>query len=271
MNLGPYEPNNIYCGASEKMLAALPDGCIDLTVTSPPYDNLRDYNGFTLDWHEIIRQLYRVTKPGGVVVWVVADATINGSETGTSFNQALWAMECGFNLHDTMIYQTDKPPMNDNRYQACFEYMFIWSKGKPATFNPIMEKSIYAGQNRKSKSYRQANGELAPGWDNKNGITKETKIKTSIWKIKSGYSKTTLDDFAYNHPGQFPEALARDHILSWSNPGDLVLDPFVGSGTTPKMAYQNGRHYLGFDISEEYCQLSRKRVAWANPPLLVVG
>ena len=137
--LGPYQRNQIYPGECADMMSRLPDGCIDLTVTSPPYDNLRDYNGFTLDWQAVIKQLYRVTKTGGVVVWVVADQTVNGSETGTSFRQALWAIECGFRLHDTMIYQSDRQPLNDNRYEPKFEYMFIWRKGSPAIFNPIME------------------------------------------------------------------------------------------------------------------------------------
>jgi site-specific DNA-methyltransferase (adenine-specific) len=262
-DITPYQRNQIYCGKSEEMLADLPDDCIDLTVTSPPYDNLRTYKGFTLDWHEIIRQLYRVTKPGGVVVWVVADATVNGSETGTSFKQSLWAIECGFRLHDTMVYGKENCiPLNHNRYEPQFEYMFIFSKGAPLTFNPILENSIFAGKTikRSRKSYDQHS--FRP---RDIGETKETKIIGNIWMYKLGGYKTE------NHVAQFPEALARDHIISWSNPGDLVLDPFMGSGTTAKMAMQNGRDYLGFDISEEYCELSRKRVAWANPPLLVVS
>ena len=97
------------------------DSSIDLTVTSPPYDNLRSYNGNNALWGEhvwkaAIKDLYRVTKDGGVVVWVVGDATIKGSETGTSFKQALWAMECGFRLHDTMIYaKNNYMPLTHNR------------------------------------------------------------------------------------------------------------------------------------------------------------
>ncbi len=238
--LGPYQRNQIYPGECADMMSRLPDGCIDLTVTSPPYDNLRDYNGFTLDWQAVIKQLYRVTKPGGVVVWVVADQTVNGSETGTSFRQALWAMECGFRLHDTMIYQTDKPPMNDNRYQACFEYMFIFSKGKPKTFNPIMLKSKHGGKQNTSRAYFNQDGTLKKM--SKPGKYNETKVKTSVWWYSSGNDKS-------GHPASFPEALARDHIVSWSNPGDLVLDPFMGSGITAKTAMHNGRDYLGFDIS----------------------
>jgi site-specific DNA-methyltransferase (adenine-specific) len=265
--LGPYQRNEIYTGECADMMSRLPDGCIDLTVTSPPYDNLRSYNGYTFDYTAVLQQLYRVTKPGGVVVWVVADATINGSETGTSFRQALYAMECGFNLHDTMIYWRDNPPMNDNRYQHEFEYMFILSKGTPVTFNGIKTKKTYK-DGRKTKAYhRYKNGDYRI-----NELTdRDDKLMGNIWRIGGGGGKSTHDNYAHDHPAIFPEALARDHILSWSNPGDIVLDPMMGSGTVAKMAMQNGRDYLGFDISQEYVELAQKRVAWANPPLLVFG
>lgn len=266
-NLGPYELNNIYCGDSAVMLAKLPDGCIDLTVTSPPYDNLREYNGFTLDWHEIIRQLYRVTKPGGVVVWVVADATVDGSETGTSFRQALWAMECGFRLHDTMIYESPSNIPTQDRYYNAFEYMFVLSNGKPVTMNFICDSpNRYAGE-KKRRQTKIGGENKADG--NSYYIYSDYSRRDNIWRYATG--KGHNDDLAFEHSAVFPEKLARDHIISWSNPGDLVLDPFIGSGTTAKMAMQNGRHYLGFDISQEYVDLANKRVAWANPPLLVVG
>ena len=144
-SLGPYQPNHIYCGECSEMMAALPDNCIDLTITSPPYDNLRLYEGYTFDFTPIATQLYRVTKPGGVVVWVVGDQTIEGSETGTSFRQALEFMEAGFRLHDTMIYTTNKPPLTHRRYEQGFEYMFVLSKGRPKTFNPIRIPCTYKG------------------------------------------------------------------------------------------------------------------------------
>lgn len=265
--LGPYELNSIVCGECSELMAALPDDCIDLTVTSPPYDDLRRYNGYVFPFDTIAQQLYRVTKPGGVVVWVVADATVNGSETGSSFRQALYFMECGFNLHDTMIYQTDKPPMNDNRYQACFEYMFVFGKGKVKTFNPIMIDSIKAGIKRKGITYREANNNLKNQW--RGGTVSPTTVKKSIWYFPSGNGGSTSDDI-FIHPASFPEALARDHIISWSNPGDIVFDPMAGSGTTLKMAKQNSRHWLGFEISAEYCELTRRRVELTQVPLLVV-
>lgn len=257
--------DTIYHGNNVDVLAGFPDACIDLTVTSPPYDNLRTYNGYTWDFEGVAKQLYRVTKPGGVVVWVVGDETINGSETGTSFRHALYFKEIGFNLHDTMIYQTDKPPMNDRRYQASFEYMFIFSKGAPACFNPIVEKSVkYGSKTTNYKGHRDASGSFQ---DRSGGkfIQNPTKIKGNVWWFYVGQGRD--DEIAYQHPARFPEALARDHILSWSNPGDIVLDPFVGSGTTCKMAKETGRHWIGIDISAEYCKLAERRVAGANVPL----
>ena len=268
-DISPYERNQIYPGECADMMSCLPDGCIDLTVTSPPYDNLRDYNGYTLDWQAVIKQLYRVTKPGGVVVWVVADATINGSETGTSFRQALWAMECGFGLHDTMIYYTGSQGAKGSNlaYWQAWEYMFIWAKGLPKTTNRIKDhKNIYAGT-KNTSTRRQKDGSR----QNERFVTPDNSVRCNVWYYPTGKGITSKDNIAFDHDAPFPEALARDHIISWSNPGDLVLDPFMGSGTTAKMAMQNGRDYLGFDISPEYVELARKRVAWANPPLLVVS
>jgi DNA modification methylase len=241
----------LYCGdCAEVMAREIPDGAIDLTVTSPPYDNLRTYRGYTFDFEAIAAQLWRVTKPGGVVVWVVGDATVNGSETGTSFRQALYFMGLGFNLHDTMIYETDKPPMNDNRYQACFEFMFVLSKGKVKTFNPIMVAPIQANILQRGR-YREANGDLKDRF--RTALTKDAKVKGAIWYYWSG----VLD---FGHPAPFPEALTRDHIASWSNPGDVVLDPMMGSGTTGKMAVQAGRRFIGIDIAAEYVALARERI-----------
>jgi len=243
------------------MATLLPDNCIDLTVTSPPYDNLRLYQGFVFDFEAIARQLWRVTKPGGVVVWVVGDETVNGSETGTSFRQALWFMELGFSLHDTMIYQKNgfRYPF-PNRYHQVFEYMFVFSKGSPKTFNPISDRKnlqpTKSGKNMKreqdgSKSYRQHFE-----------ATKYGK-RFNVWRYNTGLHHVATDNLADQHPAIFPEALARDHILSWSNPGDIVLDPMCGSGTTLKMAVLTGRKAIGIDISPEYIELTRTRVQQA--------
>lgn len=253
--------DNIYHGDCLEIMADMPENCIDLTVTSPPYDNLRTYNGYTFDFEGIASQLYRVTKKGGVVVWVVGDATINGSETGTSFRQALYFMECGFLLHDTMIYEKYAQIIQTNRYCGDFEYMFVLSKCKPKTFNPIMEKCKKHGGN-------------LSGIKSKDGKVIYRKIKRNIKKPISnifhynrGNNNSTKDKIAFKHPAIFPEKLASDHIISWSNPGDLILDCFSGSGTTCKMAVENHRNYIGIDISEEYCKIARQRISQAQPEL----
>lgn len=250
MKLSDFELNQIYCGDNAVLLKQLPEACIDLTVTSPPYDNLRKYKGYSFDFETVASELYRVTKPGGVVVWVVGDETKDGSESLTSFKQAIYFVdECGFNLHDTMIYQTDKPPMNDRRYQACFEFMFVLSKGTPKTFNPIMVSSLNPGGKR--GTYRQVSGELKPAFHTR--PTGDKKVKESIWYYSSGGKDL-------GHPAIFPESLAADHIRSWSNPGDVVLDPFMGSGTTAKMAHLLERKWIGFEISQEYVDLANERL-----------
>ena len=241
----------------------LDDNSIDLTVTSPPYDNLRTYNGFSFDFEGIAKELYRVTKDGGVVVWVVGDATINGSETGTSFKQALYFKEIGFNLHDTMIYDKDsfqKPSYN--RYWSCFEYMFVFSKGKPKARNMISDRlNSQRGKTVSSKTVRNADGTTSK---RKEVTISEYGKRKNIWSFSTGYGKGTNDKFAYKHPAMFPEKLANDHILSWSNERDIVLDPFMGSGTTAKMAKANNRNYIGFELSAEYCDIANQRINMAE-------
>ena len=241
---------------------------VDLTITSPPYDNMRDYKGHSaFDYKAIIEELFRVTNPGGVVVWVVADAVLDGSESGSSFRHALHFKEVGFRLHQTMIYETDKPPIpvTQRRYQKCFEYMFVFSKGKPKTFNPIMEKSRHGGHRVTASTYRQHDGAMKARGGR--STVAATKLKSSIWYIPSGLHKTTSDKFAFKHPAMFPEQLARNHIVTWTNPDDLVLDPMCGAGTVPKMALELGRRYIGVDIVEEYCELARRRAREAQRPL----
>ena len=239
-------------------MSRMPDGFIDLTVTSPPYDNLREYNGYSFPFEQIADELYRVTKEGGVVVWVVGDATIDGSETGTSFKQALYFKKIGFNIHDTMIYCSDSPPRKQPRYEQSFEYMFVFSKGKPNTFNRIKRFTKQSGKSRKSTTFRSDGKTLSPA-EFSNTVLAETTIN-NVWFYYSGYKKTTKDDVAFNHPAIFPEKLARDHIYSWSNEGDIVYDPFCGSGTTPKMAHLLKRKWIASEISKEYVELAEKRL-----------
>ena len=237
-------------------------GIIDLTVTSPPYDNLRTYAG-TLDWNfdifkQVANELYRITKDGGVVVWVVGDATIKGSETGTSFKQALYFKEIGFNLHDTMIYQkSNYMPLTHNRYEQAFEYMFIFSKGKLKTFNPILKENKTFGESRKG-THRLSGDSLKK----KNSLiaVKKQSQKSNIWIYSVGKGGSTNDLIAFKHSAIFPEQLANDHIISWSNENDLVFDPFMGSGTTGKMAKLNNRKFIGIEKVPEYFQIAKNRV-----------
>ena len=252
------EIDNIYNMDCLEGMKKMEAESVDLTVTSPPYDNLRTYNGYCFDFENIAKELYRVTKQGGVVVWVVGDATIDGSETLTSFRQAIGFREIGFRLHDTMIYASDKPPLTHNRYEQAFEYMFVLSKGKPKTFNPIMVPTIQAGVDKGIRTFREADNQLRLA--HKNELVADKKIKGNIWFYDTGNMCSTKDSIAFNHPAIFPEKLVRDHIESWSNEGDVVLDPFMGSGTTAKVARALGRHYIGFEISAEYCDIIRQRL-----------
>jgi DNA modification methylase len=253
------EVNKVYYKDCRDVLETFPEKVIDLTITSPPYDNLRKYNN-SLEWNEnvwkpVIEEIFRVTKPGGVVVWVVGDATVKGSETGTSFKQALWAKECGFNLHDTMIYAKTNPiPLTHNRYEQQFEYMFVFSKGKPKTFNPIKIPTKTRGLIKNHKSEKHYEDTHSMRKRDKGIEVKETKYLYNIWFMATG----TGDKIKHNAP--FPEQLVHDHIISWSNPGDIILDPFAGSGTVGKMAGLLGRKYILIEKEVEYCSDIEKRL-----------
>ncbi len=234
---------------------------VDLTVTSPPYDNLRDYNDYTFDFENIAKELFRITKEGGVVVWIVGDATIKGTETGTSFKQALYFMDCGFRLHDTMIYQKDSISFPEkNRYYPIFEYMFVFSKNKPKTTNLIQDRKNLCANGRKhiKGRYRKSDGVLTR--HDKQNLLKEYGVRYNIWRIPTGCGKSSKDKIAYEHPAIMPEKLAADHIISWSNENDLIFDPFLGSGTTAKMSYLYNRNFIGCEISEEYYLIAKKRI-----------
>ncbi len=263
---------NLINGDCLKYMKAMKKSNIDLTITSPPYDNLRSYNGNNSQWNEqawkdCIQSLYKITKKGGVVVWVVGDATIKGSETGTSFKQALWAIKCGFRLHDTMIYHKNALPKNHNRYEQDFEYMFVSSKRKTETFNPIRipckypekstarKNSFFSETNEKNRSARSGKKRKPVGKD---------KIKGNIWYVTTGKGHSTKDRIAFKHPAIFPEQLAHDHILSWSSEGDTVFDPFMGSGTTGKIAKSLNRNFIGIDLEKEYCEISSERIFGVN-------
>lgn len=270
MNIEKYI-NQIIQGNCVEVMSKFDDNSIDLTVTSPPYDNLRNYKGYIFPFEEIAKQLLRITKKGGLVVWVSADATINGSETGTSFKQALYFKEIGFNLHDTMIFQKTNPipQIYRKRYNNIFEYMFVFSKGEVKTHNPIKVDCLHGGLELNGTTYKNYSKGEQKRKKLANPVKKE-KIKGNIWEYVVG--KKAEDQEAKGHPAPFPCALARDHILSWTNKGDIVLDPMCGSGTTCKSAYELERKYIGIDISAEYCNLARERInTYQLQPTLELG
>lgn len=236
-------------------MRSMDDESVDLTVTSPPYDDLREYGGYTFDYQKTIRELYRITKRGGVVVWIVGDQTQNGSESGSSFKQALFAKECGFNLHDTMIWEKESCAFPESvRYYPIFEYMFVWSKGKPNTFNPIEDrKNKWAGHNVHG-TFREKDGKIRnrnETW--KNCVCKEYGRRFNVWHIPSEKNNKI------GHPAVFPIGLASDHIKSWSNAGDTVFDPFLGSGTTRIASWDLKRNFIGCEIDKGYFDKQEER------------
>ena len=257
-----------------KVSSELNDESIDLTLTSPPYDDIRNYNNkvktndgeiFSFDFENIVKELYRITKKGGVVVWVVGDQVKKGGETGNSFRQALKFIDFGFLLYDTMIYMKNGSPFPEKRrYSQVFEYMFIFSKGKPKTVNLLKDKkNKWAGYSNFGKRVmRTKNGDLKemPKFE-----ISEYGNRYNVWTYSTGKNYSTKDDIAFDHPAIFPEELAEDHILSWSNEGDIVLDPMVGSGTTSKMAKMNNRNFIGFDINKDYIDIANERVNNVTP------
>jgi len=253
--------SDLRIGDCTEILKTLKAESIDLTVTSPPYDNLRTYGGNNDQWGDhvwkaVITELYRVTKIGGVVVWIVNDATIKGSETGTSFRQALWAKECGFNLHDTMIWEKSTTPfMTPNRYRDKFEFMFIFSKGPPKKANLIRDRL------NKHKKAGSINERLKDGSIKRRGGFKIQHLgaRFNIWKINEIKNNDTT------HPAIFPYQLAHDHIISWSNKGDKIFDPFMGSGTTGIAAKRTGRDFVGIELSPEYFEIAKARISADDP------
>lgn len=236
-------------------MARMDDNFIDLTVTSPPYDNLRKYNGYSFDFESIAKELYRTTKEGGVVVWVVGDKTHKGSESLTSFKQALYFKEIGFNVHDTMIYKKNNiRPLTHNRYEQEFEYMFVFSKGKPKVFNAI-KKDCVKQPTKDTFLVRNADGS-----EKRTIQRKKERIIGNVWRYNTGMNLSTKDKIAFKHPAIFPEQLVSDHVISWSNESDIVYDPFMGSGTTAKMALINNRNYIGSEMSKEYCEIIKERI-----------
>lgn len=248
--------NFFHIGDSIEFMKDMPANFVDCVITSPPYDALRDYKGFNFNCEKMAVALYRVMKTGGVIVWVVGDAVKKGNKTLTSFKQALTFQEAGFNCHDVMIYKKKNTPfMRSNAYTNCFEYMFVFSKGSPKTFNPLKEPTVRNG-------FEMLVHNKKPDGVNKKILKelKKEKTKNNIWEYAVGLGGSTNDKIAFQHPAIFPEKLAQDHILSWTNEDDLIFDPMCGSGTTCKMAYLLRRNFIGCDISAEYIKIAEKRI-----------
>lgn len=253
---------DIYCGDNSEILPLLPK--VDLTVTSPPYDDIRDYGGFVFDFPKTAKALYEVSADNSCIVWVVGDKTENGSEKLTPFYQAIGFKEVGFKVHDTMIYLKDGFPFPEaNRYQPIFEYMFVMAKGK-VTFNPIKKQNIWGGLVYKERE-RGKDGKIHS--DSDRYILHEGNV-SNVWEYKVGYMKTSSSKISFQHPATFPEKLAKDHIGTWSNEGDTVLDPFVGSGTSAIMAKELKRNFIGIEVNEKYCQIAATRLKNTQVPFL---
>ena len=243
----------LYCGDNCEVMLELPPASVDLVVTSPPYDDLRTYGGHSWDFYGVAWNLKRLLKPGGVIVWVVNDATKDGSETGSSADQARHFRTIGLRQHDTMIWEKPNGPFPDPaRYFQAWEYMFVFSSGKPKTFNPLMKKNVTAGNTLGATYRRNDDGQSVVSTVNEGKVRNEEGVRLNRWLV--------VNSDVSDHPAVFPEALARDHIISWSNEGDTVLDPFSGSGTTIKMARELGRKGIGIEVNPEYCEIAKTRL-----------
>jgi site-specific DNA-methyltransferase (adenine-specific) len=248
------ELNKIHCGDNCDLLGQLPRECIDLVVTSPPYDDLRTYGGHSWDFFGVAWQLKRVLKPGGVIVWVVADATKDGSETGSSMEQALHFKRLGLNLHDTMIYEKAGTGAcgSNLAYWQTWEYAFVLSAGRPKTVNRLRSENATAGVVTTPRTQMKGNRD-----GKADRVVADDGVRANLWRYN--VNKHGMEDTG--HPAPFPIAMARDHVASWSNPGDLVLDPFSGSGTTAKAAKELGRRFIGLEVNPEYCAIAERRIA----------
>jgi DNA modification methylase len=241
-------------------------GKVDAVVTSPPYDNLRTYGeGFNgVDLYEALRQIADRLDVGGVCVWNVADATVNGSETGSSFRQALFAMDCGLRLHDTMLYIKDNVNFPEEvRYFSGHEYMFVFSNGAPKTFNPIKDRPNKWRGTKQHGTDRQPDGSLKPSSGN-GKIIKPFGMRFNWWRLKNNNNPTP-------HPAPMPFAMAFDQATSWTNPGDTILDPFMGSGTTGVACAKLGRKFIGIELEPKYFDIACERIqkAYDQPDMFV--
>jgi DNA modification methylase len=248
------ELDTVICADNCETLAAMPAESVDLVVTSPPYDDLRTYGGHSWDFYGVAWLLKRVLKPGGVIVWNVGDATKDGNESGTSMRQALHFQQIGLNLTDTMVYQKQNylPQSAPGRYDQAWEYCFVICKGAPKAANMLKDRrNAKAGQTYKTGGGRMKNGETA---ELVTITAQEMGLRNNVWSYPVG-------GYDNGHPAPMPEAMAQDCVATWSNPGDVVLDPFAGSGTTLKAAKELNRRFIGIEINPDYVEICQRRIA----------
>ncbi len=256
------ELNTIYTEDCLETMKMMPSNFLDMTITSPPYDDMRGYEGnHSVPFQSIAKSLYRVTKNGGIVVWVIGDQTKNWNETGISFKHALCFKDVGFNLFDTMIYlKTPRGACGNNQsYWQTFEYMFVFSKGKPKTINLICDRENKESRKGDSGTKRLHNGEL---YNHHRGGYNKFGRRTNVWEYQVGRGHSTKDEIAFKHPAIYPEKLVEDHLISWSQEGDVVYDPFMGSGTTAKICKLKNRYYIGSEINPKYVEYAKERLSW---------
>lgn len=251
--------NKIVCTDCLDGMARMPGESVPLSVTSPPYGGLRTYDGHSsFDFLAVAKELYRVTMPGGVVVWVVQEQIIDGSESGETSRQRLAFADIGFRLHHTMVMaKSGGHQHSSNRYGRALEYAIILSKGVPRYFCPFRDKPNKEAGRMKTFKNRLPDGSFAPV---KHRMTPPFGIRPPVWTYATGRNVTAKEGYALDHPAVMPEKMAEDHILSWSKVGDLIFDPFAGSGTTLKMARLNYRNYLGFEVNPDYVEIARRRL-----------
>lgn len=244
-----------------ELMKQIPEASVDMVITSPPYDDLRTYDDkAAFSFKETAKLLSSLLKTGGVIVWNVGDQCVNGSETGTSFRQALYFMdECGLNLHDTMIWQKSNfSNPSTTRYHQVFEYVFILSKGKPKTFNPIKDRKNVSSGNIGSFGENTVTQKDGSKKIRQRKIVEEYGMRHNVWIVNTAGQEQTAKK--YGHPAMFSESFAHDHIVSWSNEGDLIFDPFMGSGTSGAVAKRLGRRYIGMEINEVYYEIAKNRI-----------
>ena len=259
----------LYKGDCLEEMKKIEDGSVDMILTSPPYDDLRSYNN-SLEWgshiwEAVIVQAIRVLKDGGVMVWIVSDATIKGSESGTSFRQALFAIDAGLNLHDTMIWEKSTFSAVGalrSRYAPVFEYMFVFSKGRPVTFNPIKDRKNITFGRTVTGTIRQKDGSTKPIIGAYEKKINEYGQRFNVWRI------TEEKVFNKLHPAVFPVRLAHDHIVSWTDEGEVVLDMFAGSGTTGVACANTGRKFIGIERDDKYFDIAKSRIEQAMGMLI---